>query len=78
MFLLSMVVLGVFIIHTIGELILRMGLVIVMMMAVFVFPTDLFVMAHHGSRKVMKGIRMTMTSIPTVSGSIYATSVFVV
>lgn len=61
MLLLSMVVLGVFIIHTISELILGICLVVVMMMAVFVFPTDLLVMALDRPGKMMKGMRVTMT-----------------
>ena len=60
MLLLSMVVLSVFIIHTISELILGMSLVVVLMVAVFVFPTDLLVMALDRPRKVMEGVRVTV------------------
>ena len=62
MLLLSMVVLSVFIIHAISELILGMSLVVVMMVTVFIFPSDFLVMTLHRPRKVMKRMRVTMST----------------
>lgn len=67
-------ILRVFVVHAVRELVLGMGPVIVMKMAVFVLPRDLFVMAHYWPREVMEGVSVS-TSSPV---SVFAASILVV
>lgn len=63
---LSMMVLGVMIVHAISILVFGMGFVVVMMMTVLIFPRYLLVMTGHRSGKMMIRVRMTMSFVMSV------------
>lgn len=60
--LLSVVVLGMMIVHTVRIFVLRMGLVVVMMMSVLIFPRYLLMMTYYWSGKMMVRVRVVMTT----------------
>lgn len=61
MLLLFMMVLGVVIVHAVRVLVLRMGLVVVMMMPMLIFPRYLLMVAYHWPGEMMERVRVVMT-----------------
>lgn len=67
MFLLSVVILRVMIVHAVRVFVLRMGLVVVMMVSVLILPKYLLVMTHHWPQEMVERVRVMMTSAMPVA-----------
>lgn len=70
MFFLSMKIFGMMVLDSIMKFVMRMSFVIVMMVTVFVFPSDFLMMTADRSVKVLE--RMSMMFVMMVIGSFVA------